>query len=469
VPAVCPAAMAARGRRRERESDPMSQFRDFAMQVIDKAKEKAGLNHGRSRLTDDNESDAPSLPFPAPPDESKLTIPQVIGAILVTALLAALVSSLLSGGKARTLQPSDVQEVGANTVNAGGDTAAGLGNNTNAAAPGGEAAVPLAEAVATLVDMVDSQNIRGHLESLYSIAMSNNGNRAMGTVGYNASVEYVLSMVSRLAGFRVNVFDFQVSKNQLDASTPATLSIPATSTTRDTDFSIMSNTGFGNVTGVLIPAGLGSDGASVGSSIGCNANGTADFAAVAAAVQSGMTVVALVERGSCFFSEKMKNAQAAGAKAVLIYNANSGPVFNGTLGASGDVAAYLPSLGLSSSLGRSLLDRYAECPWTGSAFQTFHAPEDRPRSCAPLEVRVAIAGRFKTIQSQNVIAETVTGDDTSILVVGAHLDSVEAGTLRQTCPSLATKCHAHMHRYCMDCTASSLSTSLTVRGRPRDQ
>jgi hypothetical protein len=231
----------------------------------------------------------------------------------------------------------------------------------------------------------------------------------------------------------------------------------------------MSNTGFGNVTGVLIPAGLGSDGASVGSSIGCNANGTADFAAVAAAVQSGMTVVALVERGSCFFSEKMKNAQAAGAKAVLIYNANSGPVFNGTLGASGDVAAYLPSLGLSSSLGRSLLDRYAECPWSGSAFQTFHAPEERPRSCAPLEVRVAIAGRFKTIQSQNVIAETVTGDDTSILVVGAHLDSVEAGTLRQACPSLAKQCHAHIHRYCMDCSASSPSTSLTACGRPRDQ
>ena len=43
----------------------MSQFRpgDFAMQMIDKAKEKAGFNHGRSRLTDDIESQAARLPL----------------------------------------------------------------------------------------------------------------------------------------------------------------------------------------------------------------------------------------------------------------------------------------------------------------------------------------------------------------------------------------------------------------------
>ena len=36
----------------------MSQFGDFATQAIDKAKQKAGLNDGRSRLTDDNEQAA---------------------------------------------------------------------------------------------------------------------------------------------------------------------------------------------------------------------------------------------------------------------------------------------------------------------------------------------------------------------------------------------------------------------------
>ena len=33
------------------------------MQMIDKAKEKAGFNHGRSRLTDDIESQAARLPL----------------------------------------------------------------------------------------------------------------------------------------------------------------------------------------------------------------------------------------------------------------------------------------------------------------------------------------------------------------------------------------------------------------------
>jgi len=403
---------------------------EFAMQVLDKAKAKAdraGLKKGMSRLTeDDAPSDAGGLPFPAASasrDNRKLTLPQVMGAIVVTALLAALVSALFTGGgeaqRPRLPQSGSTAAGGgrpAPGASADGDAAAGHGNNdTSVSAP------PGAEAAAALVDMVDSQKIRAHLESLYSIAMGHDGNRAMGTDGYTASVQYVRSTLSTLAGLRVTVHDFTVSKNQLDASSPATLSIPSTSAIKDSDFSTMSNTGFGNVTGVLIPAGFGSDGASAGSQNGCNANGTTDFGAVAAAAQAGRTVVALVERGSCFFSDKMKNAQAAGATAMLIYNANNGPVFSGTLGSSGDVAAYLPSLGLSSSLGRSLLDRYAECPWPASA----HAP-----TCEPLEVRVFIAGRFETIESQNVIAETETGDDTSIVVVGAHLDGVEAGTCR---------------------------------------
>ena len=80
-----------------------------------------------------------------------------------------------------------------------------------------------------------------------------------------------------------------VSLLQLEASLPAILAVPSLpdKLVLDVDFATLANTGFGNVTGVLIPAGFGATGAVAGHSNGCNANGTSDFGAVAAAADAG--------------------------------------------------------------------------------------------------------------------------------------------------------------------------------------
>ena len=44
-----------------------------------------------------------------------------------------------------------------------------------------------------------------------------------------------------------------------------------------------------------------------------------------------------------------------------------------------------------------------------------------------MEVRLTVSGKYESITTHNVVAETVAGDDTSVIVVGAHLDGVEAG------------------------------------------
>lgn len=65
--------------------------------------------------------------------------------------------------------------------------------------------------------------------------------------------------------------------------------------------------------------------------------------------------IALVERGNINFSEKVANAQVAGAIAVVIYNSVAGgeaPI-NGTLGEPGD---WLPTLGVARSVGLALRD-----------------------------------------------------------------------------------------------------------------
>ena len=427
------------------------------MQVFDKAKrkaERAGVKRSSVRLEDDEASES-GLPFPAPPrNDGQLTIPKVAGAIAATVIAAALVS-LLAGSMSGSNGPdqtspspsaSPAAPVGADapSTNAGDGTVIGLGQKNNSGAGTADnQSIPVLP-LASLEGEVQLARIRTHLESLYEIAQEHDGNRAMGNSGYNASVHYVLSALSSMRGFQVSVHDFSVAKNKIDPSIPASLLAPLpTAITKDTDFSAMANSGFGNVTGILIPSGVGPGGAPQGKSTGCNA--TDDFGAVTAAAEAGISVVALVERGSCFFARKMINARAAGAKAVLIYNADGGSVFSGTLGSDGDLSAYLPALGLSSALGHSLLDLYATCPW--SQFSLPHgllresekrlsipgmrAPDaailQERRACEPSYVNVMISGEFENITSSSVIAESVTGDDSSIIVVGAHLDSVEAG------------------------------------------
>jgi subtilisin family serine protease len=60
--------------------------------------------------------------------------------------------------------------------------------------------------------------------------------------------------------------------------------------------------------------------------------------------------IALIERGSLFFTNKVLNAMAAGAKAAIIYN-NVASNFNGTLGAAGN---WIPVVTLSQADGLAL-------------------------------------------------------------------------------------------------------------------
>ena len=405
---------------------------EFAMHVVDRVKHKAGTigaKRNSVRLEGGiGEEEEDGLPFPSAPDRGRgLTLTQMAGLLLATILLAGVFAFLLLGDSRSESQPASTK-TGSGVVGGKGEPEMGgrptPSGTTPAEPPAQPPAPPPAQRPVSLQDVLDAARIRGHLESLYSIAMSNGGNRVMGSNGYNASVEYVLSTLSTMAGLTVEVQNFVTTRNKMDANTPASLSIPAlpNALAVDVDFSTMANTGFGNLTGVLVPAGFAASGAPAGLITGCNSNGTSDFGAVAAAVASGRSVVALVERGDCFFADKMENARAAGAAAVLIYNAGDGAVFAGTLGSSGDVARFLPSFGLSSITGRALADLYRQCTWRVSGFFTSQGTE-----CAPVSVGVAVAGQFESITSQNIITETKTGDASSVIVIGAHLDSVEKG------------------------------------------
>lgn len=111
-----------------------------------------------------------------------------------------------------------------------------------------------------------------------------------------------------------------------------------------------------------------------------------------------------MSRGGCAFAIKSVNAAAAGAAAVIIYN-NAPGTLNGTLGAPGD--EYAPTVGVTQAEGAAVLAAWAADP--------------------DLQVTFDLQTALETKQTFNVLAETRTGSDDNVVMVGAHLDSVEDG------------------------------------------
>jgi aminopeptidase Y len=114
--------------------------------------------------------------------------------------------------------------------------------------------------------------------------------------------------------------------------------------------------------------------------------------------------VALIRRGTCTFQTKVENAVAAGTAGVVIMNEGTDgrrDAFSGQL----SELAPIPVVGVSYELGRSL--------------------EIAARYGATVRIEVnAVTGKRLT---RNVLADTAFNSDSSLIVVGAHLDSVPEG------------------------------------------
>lgn len=235
-----------------------------------------------------------------------------------------------------------------------------------------------------LLECVTLDGVRRHQAALQSIADLHNGIRTSGTPGYDASVEYA-ARVLRDAGYLVTVTDFQfqtfitLSPTVLEQVSPGPAG-PLANT-------VMEYSGSGDVTAPVTaltpPPGDGTP--------GCEA---ADFAGFPAGN------IALISRGACAFALKATNALAAGASGVVIYNNTAGDL-NGTLGDT--FTLDIGVTGITQALGQQL----AATPGLVLRLKT-----DTFRGEAT---------------TSNVIAESRAGDPGNVVMVGAHLDSVNEG------------------------------------------
>jgi Zn-dependent M28 family amino/carboxypeptidase len=254
-----------------------------------------------------------------------------------------------------------------------------------------------------LRDAVTTKGIMKHENAFQTIATANGGNRASGTAGYDASLAYVKQKLDATGYYttRVQEFDFDFFQETAPAEFQRISPSPRTYTLTD-EFLTMEYSGSGDVTGSIVPTNdivIPPGPTASTSHSGCEAG---DFAPASATQDQ----VALVQRGTCDFVVKARNAENAGYDAVIIFNEGQEgrqDVINGTLGG---VDVTIPVIGTTFAIGEELYN------------------QDRAGDAV---VRVAVFATSETRHTANLLADTKTGRSDRVAVVGAHLDSVPEG------------------------------------------
>jgi Zn-dependent M28 family amino/carboxypeptidase len=252
-----------------------------------------------------------------------------------------------------------------------------------------------------LREAVTADAIMDHLAELQKIADNNGNTRASGTPGYDASVDYIASLLLA-AGYEVTQQNFLFNSFR-ELSDPVFEQVSPNEVTYqpNVDFFTAEYSGSGDVEAPLqavdlvLPPG---EEASTSNS-GCELEDFADF-------DEGN--IALVQRGTCDFSVKAHNAFLSGALGVIIFNEGQEGRTETLAATLGDTFSDpLPVIGTSFEIGNELAGLLA----LGEV--VIHLATD---TLIELDV-----------PTQNLIAETPTGRDDRVVMAGAHLDSVPAG------------------------------------------
>ncbi|KAK4184029.1 putative aminopeptidase [Podospora australis] len=224
--------------------------------------------------------------------------------------------------------------------------------------------------------LVTKKGLRDGAQKLQDIANKHGGNRAFGSGGHNATVDYIYDTLAKTGYYNVRKQPF----TEVFSEGTGKLTVAG----QDIESQIMTYTPGGGATASLIAV----------PNLGCT---PADYPAAVAGN------IALVSRGTCAFAEKSLSAKAAGAAGIVIYNNVPGSL-SGTLGAP--FADYAPVVGISQEDGTAILAQL---------------------SAGPVEATLDVKAITENRVNFNVIAETKDGDHNNVLVAGGHTDSVSAG------------------------------------------
>ncbi|OBI06784.1 M28 family peptidase [Mycobacterium scrofulaceum] len=248
------------------------------------------------------------------------------------------------------------------------------------ARPGSPTAAP--DLAHSLAGKVTAEAMFRHLHALQNIAGANKGNRADGTPGYDASVDYVAKAL-RDKGFDVLTPQF----DRIYTVSPGRPSMTVAGRSYSVDqASLLVQTPPGGLTGQPVRPTQPS---------GCAAG---DYPAV---LPKGS--IAVVDDTRCSVVDKQNSAVAKGAAALVVLSAPAGQGAPPTLFTPG----YFKQLTVPVAVAN---------PATATALAGAAAP-----------IRLVLDAQNTKITSRNVLAQTKTGSPHDVIVVGAHLDSPRGG------------------------------------------
>ncbi|OHW92567.1 peptidase family M28 protein [Colletotrichum incanum] len=235
-----------------------------------------------------------------------------------------------------------------------------------------------------------TENLMANLEALNEIAFANGGNRAFGLPGYAASVDYVWDRISKIPATKAWKQDFPAIFGQvvsidfnIDGESIYVFGLTYSPSTSEE--------------GITAEIVLGPEGAA-----GCD---TANY--------EGLDVqdkIVLVQRFRCptggTLAGRVRPAAAAGAAAVIVYHDVTTNATAGSLSAP-DPEGFVPAGFINLSDGLKIKERIDAGETVEARFQQTQVVEERI--------------------TQNVFVETEEGDPHNVIMLGAHLDSVQAG------------------------------------------
>ena len=271
---------------------------------------------------------------------------------------------------------------------------------------------------ALLLPCVRTDDLWKYMQAFEAIAEANPGpdghlSRNSGEPGYRASVDYVANLM-RQAGYDVTIqpytFDYfayqgvpSMSENSPNAH----------------DYVLVTEwqpgKSIGSATAYLQPAGGILIPSTGGSTSGCAPSDFTDFVAGR---------IALIQRGTCTFSQKIANAQAAGASGVIIFNEGNTAARSGVFGGTLSSIPPIPVAFTSFAIGSDLYSQYQAAVANGTALP---------------HMSLSVQGIHNPNATDwNVIADSKNGDPNHVVVVDAHLDAIYGAGMLDNASGSAT-------------------------------
>jgi len=244
-----------------------------------------------------------------------------------------------------------------------------------------------------------------HQTALQNIADMAGGTRHTETPGYTASVGYVRERMKK-AGLKVKVVDFnmpewvETAPPEFQQLTPTpktyTPGTEADDNSAAVDYITFEFSPTAEVSAPVVPVtdNVIPSPAANSNTAGCEPT---DFPAATKGA------ISLIQRGTCPFTQKIANAQAAGAVGVILFNEGDSAGRMNAGFRSGPTDLAIPAVFASFAVGAELA------------------------AAANPTVRLKTSGVNKDRFFPQVVAETKHGSSKHMVLAGAHLDSVPAG------------------------------------------